>query len=308
MLDSKFAQSKYAKMINEPASVQPEKNNSLAEKQYAAIYDLFIEGQYDKAFLLKKQADSINGNKYWTPQLLYIESMYYIQCASDSEAINKLNDIITLYPESAMKEKAYQIISVLKRRHEIESYLSNLNITRASEDEKIIMPEEKVVPVYKPVVNVPSVPKVQAIKNIPVQKDSAVQLPASMVSGDFKWQASTPHSVMMILDKVDGVYVNETKNAFTRYNRDYNYTKVTIVKDALDAEKTVLLFNGFANADDAFSYFEKIKKAAPNEVSWLQSSKYYFLIINESNFNLLKSNKQMDNYKKLLNNQYPGKF
>ena len=310
LLDSKFAESKFAKMLNDPASAQPDKNNTIAERQYAEIFDLFIEGKYDTAFLLKKQADSINGNKYWTPQLLYIESMYYIQCATDSQAIAVLNDIINLYPQSPLKDKALQTIAVLNRRHEIENYLNNLNITREPEAEKIIMPDENVAPVYQPaaVEAIKAPQKIQEIKNIPLQKDTAVKLPSSMISGEFKWQSSVPHSVMMILDKVDVVYINEAKNAFTRYNRDNNFPKVTIVKDALDAEKALLMFNGFINADEAFSYFERIKKAAPREVSWLQPSKYYFFIISESNFNLLKTNKQIDNYKKLLNNQYPGKF
>ena len=53
---------------------------------------------------------------------------------------------------------------------------------------------------------------------------------------------------------------------------------------------------------------DKIKKAAPTQISWLAASKYMFILINEDNFNKLKSNKDLETYKKLLNNQYPGKF
>ena len=51
-----------------------------------------------------------------------------------------------------------------------------------------------------------------------------------------------------------------------------------------------------------------IKKAAPTEVSWLQANKYSFLVISEKNLQLLKTNKDIDTYKVLLKNQYPGKF
>jgi hypothetical protein len=55
-------------------------------------------------------------------------------------------------------------------------------------------------------------------------------------------------------------------------------------------------------------YFDKIKKAAPSEVSWLQANKYSFIVISANNLQLLKTNKDMNSYKTLLNNLYPGKF
>ena len=62
------------------------------------------------------------------------------------------------------------------------------------------------------------------------------------------------------------------------------------------------------NAEEAVLYYDKIKKAAPAEISWLQPSKYSFLVISEENLQLLKTNKDIEVYKVLLNNQYPGKF
>ena len=76
----------------------------------------------------------------------------------------------------------------------------------------------------------------------------------------------------------------------------------------LDKERSLLIFESFADANEAFSYYDKIKKAAASEVSWLQPNKYSFLIISASNLEILKSGKDMNAYKTLLNNQYPGKF
>ena len=53
---------------------------------------------------------------------------------------------------------------------------------------------------------------------------------------------------------------------------------------------------------------DKLKKAAPSEISWLQPSKYSFFVISEDNLQLLKSTKDLDGYKILLNKVYPGKF
>ena len=308
LLDTKFADSKFAKMINDPQSLQPEKNNPAVSKKYESIYDLFIQGSFDSAFALKKIADSIHGNHYWTPQLLLIESMYYIKCAQDSDAIYTLNNLIKLHPDSPLKEKALTLIEVLKRRKQIESYLSNLEVARVSEDDKIIMPDDQSVQLKKPASIIPSAPKLTGIKTISTKKDSSIQLPPSMISGVFKWQPSKSHYVIMILDRVDLVYINETKNAYKRYNASNNLSTVIINKDTLDTQRSILVFTTFESAADAIVYHDKIKKAAASQVSWLQASKYSFMIINEENLQLLKQNKDLVNYKKLLNNQYPGKF
>ena len=130
-----------------------------------------------------------------------------------------------------------------------------------------------------------------------------------MISGAFRWNPDTVQYVVMILDRVDGVYVNEAKNAFTRYNRENYYSKpIAINKDMLDKERTLLVFASFADAVEALAYYDKIKKAAATEVSWLQANKYSFLVISEGNLQVLKAGKDIIAYKTLLNNQYPGKF
>jgi hypothetical protein len=54
--------------------------------------------------------------------------MYYVKCGYDSEAVNNLNTLIGLYPESPLAEKAKALADVLGRRKEIESYLNQLSI------------------------------------------------------------------------------------------------------------------------------------------------------------------------------------
>ena len=308
LLDTGFPDSKYAAMINHPATMQADKRNPVVAAKYQEIYEKFIEGDFETAITEKKQADSLYGKNYWTPQLLYIEAVHYIKAQQDSEAIAVLTNLDSLYPGSAMGAKAVNLIKALRKRAETEAYLNNLQITRAEEPARIIMSNDKVIEPTKLAVTAAPIKNIQPINTIPINKDAAVQLPPSMVSGVFKWQPTSTHSVIMILDKVDVVYVNEAKNAFTRYNRDKNFSTVVISKDALDPQRSILVFNSFADAGVAVDYFDKIKKAASTEVSWLQSSKYYFLVISESNLQLLKSTKDIDSYKKLLNTQYPGKF
>ena len=51
-----------------------------------------------------------------------------------------------------------------------------------------------------------------------------------------------------------------------------------------------------------------MKKAAPEEVSWLPANKYSFLLISEDNLQLLKTNKDFPAYIGALNKAFPGKF
>jgi hypothetical protein len=233
--------------------------------------------------------------------------VYYIKARRDSEAIAVLKNIQQLYPTSPLKEKATTMIDVLSRRDSIERYLTALQVTRM-EDEKIIFADENNnVKVAAPV-NKPTEIKAPTIVNPKIVSDS-VKIPQAFINKSFVLRPDAPHYVAMILNKVDGVYVNEAKNAFGRFNKESMATaSVVITKDALDADNALLLFAPFPNAQEALKYFDRIKKAAPSEVSWLQPSKYSFIIISDANLGLLKTNKDISSYKQLLNTNFGNKF
>lgn len=308
LLTKNFSGSNAEKLLTNPAALKPDEKNPDVTRRYEAIYDMFIEGRFAEASDAKKKADSIHGNNYWTPQLLYIEAVGHIRLRNDSAAIVVLNNIMSMYPTSPLKEKAANMIQVLKRRAEIETYLSNLEVTRQEED-KVLIAENNQVVVQKaaPVVK-PEIKTIAPVNKPQMQSDSIRSLPG-MVSGSFRWESDKPHYVIMVLTKVDGVYVNEAKNAFARYNREKHANKpVTINKDALDGDRAMLVFEPFPSPEDAIAYYDKIVKAAPSEVSWLQPGKYSFMVISGNNLQLLKTNKDMNAYRTLLSNVYPGKF
>ena len=76
---------------------------------------------------------------------MYIESVYYVRKKDDSTAIKVLEQIITQYPNSPLKEKAVTMIDVLKRRSSIENYLSKLKIERAKEDSQIVVYDDATI-------------------------------------------------------------------------------------------------------------------------------------------------------------------
>ncbi len=81
-----FNDSKYAMIVSHPEAFNPSKTDTAAERRYDNIYNLFIEGNFDQAIKEKNAADSLYGQSYWNPQLLYIQSVYYIQKRQDSAA------------------------------------------------------------------------------------------------------------------------------------------------------------------------------------------------------------------------------
>ena len=312
LLLNKFNKSKFTMMALHPESMDPSKKDPAATKRYENIYNAFIEGDFEKALDEKKKADSVYGNNYWSPQLLYIQSVYYIRKKEDSSAIEVLKQIISQYPKSPLKGKAVTMIDVLKRRTSIENYLTNLKITRAKEDSQIVVFDDP-SRVKKAVPDTAYINKIKLEnKTVVAEKvtlDSSKRLAPLLANAAFTFDPLTPQSVMMVLNKVDPVYSSEARNAFTRFNRgNLNSQNIEITKDTLDKERTLLIFSQFITADEAIKYLDKLKRAAPSEISWLPAEKYSFYIISDQNLQLLKLNKNIKGYLDLLNKKYPGKF
>ena len=112
------------------------------------------------------------------------------------------------------------------------------------------------------------------------------------------------------MTKVDPVYVTESKNAFDRYNRENFYGKnyESSKQDLSDTTK-LMVIRGFDNTAAALAYLDKAGNAAPREIiPWLPANKYYFIVIDERNLEILKANKDMQLYRKFLSVYAPEKF
>ncbi|MEO6729786.1 MAG: hypothetical protein ABIN01_01120 [Ferruginibacter sp.] len=339
LLNKNFSTSRSAALLNNPAAANPQAINAEGTKRYQSIYNSFIEGNFEQAFADKKKADSTYGNNYWSPQLLYIEAVYHIKQRDDSVAIAVLNNITGLYPKAKLAPKAERMIAVLKRRAEIEDYLSKLEITRAKDDEivkiydKLVRNDADLIksrtnnidsntvgvkPMTGPVKDIVKAPELPVAKDTvatviepvkPPVKEVIKTGPTVFTNGPFTLDKTAPHNVIMLMDKVDGTYVNESKNAFTRYlNEAFKGETITLIKDAIDKDKALLVFSSFKDADAAYSFLMKVKKAAPEEVSWLPANKYSFYLVTDENLQLLKTNKDIPGYTGLLKKVYPGNF
>ncbi len=307
LLKTNFAGSDATKVLLNPSLLKKGEKSPEVTARYEAVYNMFVEGDFEKAINAKKKADSLYGNNYWSPQLLYIEAVYLIKERQDSAAISVLKNIESLYPTSPLKFKATTLISVLQRRSEIEKYLTDLQVTRVADDQVVIADDKTPVVVKAPIK--PAEVKMTAPVIVKSVMSDTIKTPEIYINKSFTLSPEKPHFVAMILDKVDAVYVNEAKNAFVRFNKESMATiNVSIQRDTIDATRSLLLFQTFANATEALKYFDKIKKAASSEVSWLQPAKYSFIIISADNLTLLKTNKDIQAYKQLLNTNFGNKF
>ncbi|HEY6978673.1 MAG TPA: hypothetical protein VH396_20390 [Chitinophagaceae bacterium] len=298
-----------AKLDKPPAEDTATNTNDPATLKYKEIYNLFIEGRFEEAKNEKAKADSIYGDSYWTPQLLYIESIYYVSKREDSSAIERLHNLETLYPQTPLAEKATTMIDVLHRRKQIENYLTNLQIKRYEENET---PVVDLTPV-KPTIQKAEVKRDSVVSN-PVTQLAKTKVDSSSgaapVVKTFSFNAKDSQFVAIMLDKVAPVYVNEAKNAFSKYNQVNFYSqKLNITPVKLDDRYNLVLIGPFADADEAVKYVDKTRPETSGRIlPWLTADKYSYTIISQSNLVVLQSTKDIDSYKKLVEKVLPGKF
>lgn len=181
----------------------------------------------------------------------------------------------------------------------------------------VVPPPTKDTVTKKPVVPKPlkdSVVKKDsaATQKPPVRKpiDSAVKKPVAPPANTYVHQPEAAHSVVVVLDKVDPVFVNEARNAFFRYNREkYSSQPLDAQILHLTNDTKLLLIAGFASAQAATDYAQRAKALAPREIiPWLTVNKYSFSIISAHNLEVLKTKLDIGGYRQFLEQHLPGKF
>lgn len=349
LIKQKYPDSRANQLIAQRESGDNKAAVSDMQRRYDLIYNQFIEGSFGQAMEEKRIADSLYSSNYWTAQLLYVQAIYQVRQGQDDSAGVTLRELTAMFPESPLHGKALTMLDVLSRRQEIEEYLTNLVIERPSDtsatDTVAIIPAPQIRKADSTVVKtnpvVVSEPPVQTSVQTPVQTPvpppvisgpPPVQPPAK--TGDSLQQTKpitivakppvnnvpaqpnytfTPdalHLVILVLDKVDPVYVSESRNAFNRYNREKYYNRtIDISNQAIDDNVKLVVMGNFESAAVALDYMEKTRKAAPTEiVPWLPAGKYSFFIITAHNLEVLKAGKDVSIYKAFLSQHYPGKF
>lgn len=290
---------------------EPSKKISKEEEVYKDIYERFISGQFEEAKQKKQMADKQYGKTYWTPQLLFIESIYYIKQKDDSTAIQRLQQIAANFSGTEMAKKAITMIDALNRRKEIEDYLTNLQIDKPEEipTRNVELNETNTTKI--------SIPKKDSIVS-PTNKVlrttaptiAAIVPPVAPVVEQYMFNASDTQYVAVSLNRVDPIYGSEGRNAFNRFNQERFYPKrIPIELVSLNDSTQYLLIGPFINAAEATTYIDQTKPIASQRIiPWLDANKYRFYIISTNNLALLRKKKDTGAYEAWLHTLFPDKF
>jgi tetratricopeptide (TPR) repeat protein len=310
-MEQKFAGNRLTTIV--ATGIDPGSNlNPAATKAYEDVYNLFIEGNFTKALADKAIADSIYGSNYWTPQLMYLESVYYIKQKNDAKATEILSAIISKNPNTPIASKAANLINVLGRRKTIEDELNGLNVKRVEEEKRIpvdtVTKKDTVAYVPLPQKEKPK-EEVKVADQKPVVKTADTVAKKPIISA-YSFKPDDKYYAAVILTKVDMVWVNETKNAFNIYNRGKYYNKqFEYTVTPLNAEYKILLIGNFDNAQAAAEYVQTVKPVSNSQiVPWLATDKYSFTVISAANLEILKTQQDLGLYKQFIEKNLPGKF
>ncbi|MDB5196114.1 MAG: hypothetical protein JWP88_484 [Flaviaesturariibacter sp.] len=315
LLLAQYPASRYATIVNTGADPLSSKPTTDVTKTYEGIYDLFLEGKFEEAETAKRQADSLYKTNYWSPQLLYIEAVYQVKQNNDSLAIKTLTTLMQQNAGSPLAAKAKNLVTVLGRRKAIEEELRNLQIERPAEDTLYVEPMPKTAPVQKKaeVIAAPKDTAVVVRKPLPakptvdtiIKRQPVVQKPNS----PYSFKADSMHYAVVVLNKVDVVFVNEAKNAFLRYTAGFSDRPLEAKIITVNDDTKLLLIGNFVSASSAIGYVQKVKPIAPTQVvPWLKGEKYTFSILSEENLKAILNAKDFAPYQQFLDAALPVKL
>jgi tetratricopeptide (TPR) repeat protein len=339
--------SKYpdGEIVKKLSGRQSDKNKENPDLAYEEIFKLFQSGNYRIATEAKRKADSVYGNKYWTPQLLYIEAVGYANLQEDSIALKTLSYIETNFAGSAMEGKAATLKSVILRRKEIEDYLTNTNISRNNEN-KLETPYEEpptIHPLFEPyhikktsppvtnyrpaqIVNLQKPkPGIEIIKHVfeknnityiapPILKagkDSIRIRPLKEVFIDmvYIYNPSEPYYMLVVFEDIDPIYRSEAKISFQRYNNKARGAE-DIQAQLYEAKEGPhwLEIGTFPAMASSLGYYDEVSANIKSIIPWLGSDKYQIIIISDKNLETLKSRKDISEYLLFIRQYIKGKF
>lgn len=290
-----------------------------ATQAYQQVAGLFLQGEFTKAQQLKRQTDSaFGGGEYWTPQLLYIETVYYLQAKQDSLATVNLDAIINRFGDHPLAAKAQLVKEVLPRRKEIEEYLTQLDVTREEDDDKYMVTVNNATPAPKQQTVVQQPVATPKLENIPTKKpiDSLpkqIEVAAPTAKSPYEIKPASPQMVALVLENIDPAYVNEVQYSVgnSPLRNSPAVTGVTAEKKKLRDKLWLLLLRSprLTDATAAYSYIEYLKQIAPKSMlSWLDASKYRFILISEDILAQLQQDPNLELYEQVLKQTFPGKF
>jgi len=317
-----------------------------AGRQYENIYALFRSGQYDAAVQEKKKADEKYGDKYWTPQLLYVESLGHVNRKNDSLALLTITQIESRFAGSEMAEKAATLKEVVSRRAAITDYLTNTDIQR-DEEKKLEIPYEErrditkasasdlrsIVPPAAQKIKKPAgisyikrpragIEKIdhsaepyradlmtQKLKKAPLVLPAIKPLKEEITDMVYIYNPSEPYLMLMIFEKMDQVYRKEAAVSLQRYNNSVRGGEdIGTRLYETDPALNWLEIGPFPAMASSLGFYNEVAPAMNKIIPWLAADKYQLLIISEANLETLKTRRDISEYLLFIRRYIKDKF
>jgi tetratricopeptide (TPR) repeat protein len=112
-----FPDSEYAKIIKNPDYAKDiNASRSLVERFYAETYQLYSEGKYMEALAGCMKADSLYSKSYLMPQFSFLKALSIGRTQEINAFEAALTDVVIKYPKSPVKEKAQEIVDLIKKQ------------------------------------------------------------------------------------------------------------------------------------------------------------------------------------------------
>jgi tetratricopeptide (TPR) repeat protein len=112
-----FPDSEYAKIIKNPDYAKDiNASRSLVERFYAETYQLYSEGKYAEALAGCMKADSLYSKSYLMPQFSFLKALSIGRTQDINAFEAALTDVVIKYPKSPVKEKAQEILDLIKKQ------------------------------------------------------------------------------------------------------------------------------------------------------------------------------------------------
>jgi hypothetical protein len=309
ILEKEFADSKSTEILQTAGTKKENPDSVAATKMYENIYSLFVEGKYQEAVTEKAKADQKYGNSYWTPQLLYIEAIFYVQQQQDSLAVEKLNEVIKKAPGTPLADKATNMLTVLSKRKEIVDYLTNLEVERKEDEvsKMVDLTNPKEIETGTTVKTNTTIKKPGEVSADKLAAPSSISINSNK---GFIYEATDAHFVMVYLNNIDKVFASEAKGAFEEYNRSkIIFRNIPVKIENVQTANPYILIGPFTNAGKAVDYVDVVKPITPTQIiSFIPANKYGYSIISAANLALVQQQNNLADYLQFINNILPGKF
>lgn len=305
LLQGEFPNDPLTLSLFESKQSAPDKSKT-ADSIYQRIYSLFTQENYQAAITQKKMADSLYGAGYWTPQLLYIESVYYIQQRQDSTAIRILYQLSNQFPDHPLKNKALALIEALGNRAKLEASLTIVPAQTAEASAQA--PTQAPTPTEASRKPGPTTTSTTTTATAATTPAIATAAPTGQPrTGDFVKNDQSPHVAVLVLTNVDNALVNETKNALLRFNREnFTVNALTTTVQAFTDNIRLVQVASFADATQATLYKERAQLKTRTDIApWLEVSQFFWMIVSAENLERLISTKDLGSYKNFLNKNSP---